>query len=149
MKNIWTTCFILHNMTLRDQQMSNAEFLADEERRNQIVGEESIFENTSESALATSDPEDEGDKVSNSDSDPEDLDPATKTKGVDKDATDDEVDYEEGIDRGFRSVRTRKQGRDFNGVMAAIKQMENKSETIVLREKLMAHIWTLPRKTRK
>ena len=122
MKNIWTTCFILHNMTLRDQQMSDAEFLVDEERRNQVVGEESIFE------------------VEGEVSDVDDLDPATKTPQVDKDATDDEVDYEEGIDRGFRAVRTRKEGRDFKGVMAAIKQMEDKSETIVLREKLMAHI---------
>ena len=38
MKNIWTTCFILHNMTLRDQQMNDAKFLAEEEARNQVVG---------------------------------------------------------------------------------------------------------------
>ena len=150
MKNIWTTCFILHKMTLRDRQMTDAEFLADEEARNHIVGGESMFASTStetsEIDSATSDTEDDN---AGSGSDPEDIDPSTKAKEVDKDATDDEVDYEEGIDRGFRAVRIRKQGRDFKGVMAAIKQMEDKSECIVLREKLMEHIWALPRKTRK
>ena len=75
-----------------------------------------------------------------------DSDPSPTVRAQDKDATDDEVDYEEGIDRGFRAVRVRKQGRDFNGVMAAIKQMEDKSECHVMRQSLIEHVWAIPRK---
>ena len=64
----------------------------------------------------------------------------------DKDATDDEVDYGEGVDRGFRAVRIRKEGRDFNGVIAAIKQMEDKIECSVMRQKLIEHIWEFSKK---
>ena len=43
MRNIWTTCFILQNMTLRDQQMTETDFLEQEEARNQIAEGESIL----------------------------------------------------------------------------------------------------------
>ena len=70
----------------------------------------------------------------------------TRTRTVDGEKIDDEVDYEEGIDKRFRAVKTRRQGRDFNGVMAAIKKMEDKSECIAMRKLLIEHIWALPRK---
>ena len=164
MRNIWTTCFILHNMTLRDQQMTETEFLEQEEARYHIGEGESIFadnhiELSDDDDDDAPDPSDDTVDLSFSDSE-DDSGPTGVPTGVptsvparsrmartDTDATDDEVDYEEGIDRGFRAVRLRKEGRDFNGVMAAIKQMEDKSECIIMREKLIDHVWALPRST--
>ena len=91
---------------------------------------------------STSSDAEEGEEDSDGD---EDAQPRPRGKPVDGDKTDDEVDYEEGIDRGFRAVRTRKEGRDFDGVMAAIEQMEDKSECAVMRQKLIEHVWALPK----
>ena len=150
MKNIWATCFILHNMTLRDQQMSEAEFLEQEEVRYQIGVGDSIFADTP-IELSDDDNDEESDPLQDieylsfSESEDDSVPARRRRARRDKDATDDEIDYLEGIDRGFRAVRVRKQRRDFNGVMAAIKQMEDKSECIVMRQKLIDHVWALPR----
>ena len=150
MKNVWTTCFILHNMTLRDQEMTQEEFDQQEEARNQIGEEESIF--AVPPIELSDDDEDEdptssdGEEAKGNSGGEEDKEPRRRRRPVDGDKTDDEVDYEEGIDRGFRAVKTRREGKDFNGVMTAMKQMENKSECIAMRKSLMEHIWALPRK---
>ena len=128
--------------------MTEAEFLEQEEARNQIGVEESIFAvtptavNGEDDDTTLSDPEEDEDLPHGEG----DNDPSSTIRAQDKDATDDEVDYEEGIDKGFRAVRVRKQGRDFDGVMAAIKQMEDKSECHVMMQSLIEQLWALPRK---
>ena len=130
--------------------MTQEEFDQQEEARNQIGEEESIF--VVPPIELSDDDEDEdptssdGEEAEGNSTGEEDKEPRRRRRPVDGDKTDDEVDYEEGIDRGFRVVRTRREGRDFNGVMAAMKQMENKSECIAMRKSLMEHIWALPRK---
>lgn len=149
MRNIWTTCFILHNMTLRDQQTTQLKFEEQEDARNAVVEADVIPVATPAATSPPASPHPPTALESNNDYSDEDMILVANSTGVpmptpeeiDHDATDDEVDYGEGIDRGFRAVRTRKEGRDFNGVMAAIKQMEDKTECILKRHKLIEHVW--------
>lgn len=60
----------------------------------------------------------------------------------DKDATNVNLDYEEGLGRGFRALREGvHKGRDFAGVMDAIVQLEKKGACILLRKKLTEDTW--------
>ena len=143
-------------MTLRDQQTSQLEFDEQEEARNPVVhGDESLFvvtppllhsstapvEGTHPSPTISVEDNDDSASVPEEDNESPTTDPEE-----DKDATDDEVDYGEGVDRGFRAVRVRKEERYFNGVMAAIKRMEDKIGCDVMRQKLIEHIWDFSKK---
>ena len=119
--DIWLTCFISHNMTIRDKEKAKAE----KERKAAAwaavaaalcvpVGLEPI----------------------------EVPHPPPTAKDPDLDKTDDEVDYVEGLNRGFAALRVGEhKGRNFDGVMDAIAQMENKGTCILLKKKLIEHVW--------
>ena len=68
--------------------------------------------------------------------------PPPTLEDPDLDATDDEVDYVEGIERGFAALRVGAfKSRNFDGVMEALDQMEDKEECASRKEKMIEHVW--------
>lgn len=124
LKDIWLTCIILHNMTIRDQARAKAEKEAKAAARAADVA-------AAAARCVTLEPEEV-----------EAPHPPPSRKDPDLDATDDNEDYIAGLGRGFAALRVGEhEGRDFDGVMEALAQMENKGTCILLRKKLIEHIW--------
>ena len=126
LKDIWLTCFILHNMTLRDQQSAKFE---KEAKEAEIAEAYALLHPTFGPSPA-----------------PPPTAVVVPAKEPDLDATDDDVDYCEGLSRGFEALRVGEhEGRDFDGVMDAIAQMTDKGTCILLRQKLIEHVWMTKR----
>ena len=118
---IWLCCFILHNMTIRDQQRAAKE---EEEKMAARAAKAAAL-------LVPNVPEEE-----------EVPHPPPTSEDPDLDATDDEVDYVEGIEQGFATLRVGAfQGRNFDGVMDALDQMEDKEECASRKRKIIEHVW--------
>ena len=144
LSEIWQTCFILHNMTLRDQQSAKFEAKAKAVAKTKAkAAAKSVAKAAARAAAAaaTGVPESPSPPPSPPVV-PEVFVPPTTAPELDKDATDDDMDYCEGLSRGFAALRVGEhKGRDFAGVMDAIGQMENRGVCILLRKKLIELIW--------
>lgn len=51
---------------------------------------------------------------------------------VDEDATDDNLDYGEGVDKGFQAWTPGSNGRDLVDVIGAVKRMENRGARLLV-----------------
>ena len=119
---IWLTCFILHNMTIRDNE------------RAKLQKEKKAAARAATAAALRLPLLPEPIEIPHPP--PTSLDP-------DLDKTDDDADYTEGLNRGFAALRVgQHKGRDFDGVMQAIETMENTGTCILLKKKLIEHVWT-------
>ena len=68
--------------------------------------------------------------------------PPLHVSDPDLDKIDDNTDYLEGLDRGFAALRVGEhKRRNFDGVIDALDQMEDKGTCILLRKKLIEHVW--------
>ena len=69
--------------------------------------------------------------------------PPVRATDPNLDATDDDMDYCEGLSRGFAALTVGEhKGRDFDGVVEALAQMNDKGTCLLLRQKLIEHVWT-------
>ena len=119
--DIWLTCFILHNMTIRDDEKAKLAKAAKDAARAAKAA--ALRVPIVPEPIEVPHPP------------PTPLDP-------DLDQTDDDNDYLEGLSRGFAALRVGEhKGRNFDGVMDAIAQMENKGTCILLKKKLIEHVW--------
>ena len=109
---IWLTCFILHNMTIRDDE--RAKLAKEKKHAARAAAAAALRVPLTHEPIEVPHPP------------PTPLDP-------DLDKTDDDRDFLEGLNRGFAALRVGEQkGRDFDGVMDAIARMENKRTCILL-----------------
>ena len=118
---IWLTCFILHNMTIRDDE--RAKLAKEKKHAARAAAAAALRVPLTHEPIEVPHPP------------PTPLDP-------DLDKTDDDRDFLEGLNRGFAALRVGEQkGRDFDGVMDAIARMENKGTCILLNFFLLEHVW--------